>query len=399
MVEPLSRHFIRKLLLVTGAVGGMAAWLGPMAFSHLGNVGGTLVLVGLGLASGAWLRGEFYRTLALICLRAEELRSLEASQAAGQVALGLAHELRNPLAAVRGFLQLMARRLPAHREAERYLAPVLAEIDRATAILEDFLRLARRSETRRVPSDLGRIVEGVVTLLEGEAFRRGVRIYHCYREGLAPVPADPEQLKQVFLNLLLNALAAVSAGGRVWIGYELAEGRLSVIIRDDGCGMDEKTLSRLGEPFFTTKPDGTGLGVALSLQIIRAHGGKVEVASRPGEGTVFRLSLPADSDREKAGRPVLLRRGFRPSVSAVLPGKVAVSRAEIRTTPGGVGLAGRHHGPHYLAHAAAPLRTLGAGGGHPGRGAGEEGDRGHGIRHRGFPTRRRGALDMSPPSG
>ncbi|MGB9886151.1 MAG: two-component system sensor histidine kinase NtrB [Moorellales bacterium] len=311
MTGKLSRWLIYEVLLATGAVGGLAAWVVPVAGPQVGRVPTAVAFTLLGLAVGGWLCREFHRAFAAGCLQAEEYRHLESVQAAGQVALGLAHELRNPLAAVRGFLQLLARRLAGHPEAVRYLVLTLNEIDRATAILEDFMRLGRRPKAERTVADVGRIMEGVVELLQGEAFRRQVKIYHCYREGLAPVRGDPEQLRRVFLNLLLNALAAVPSEGRIWIGYRQSSGRVTAYIRDNGCGMDEETLARLGQPFFTTKPEGTGLGVALSFEIVRAHGGRIEVASRPGEGTVFSVHLPTVPELVGEVSPAFLPRRSR----------------------------------------------------------------------------------------
>lgn len=283
------RSLIRHIFLVTVLASTLPGAFLLCTIPYLGRFPAFLGSLGLGVAISAYLCHRVGRSAAE---KQEQLRCLESLNAAGQVSLGLAHELRNPLAAIKGFLQLLRRHLDGDARSNHYLALAIGEIERATRILEDFLRCSRASAPRLQPVDVGQIMNEVVALLAGEAFHRQARVYQCYSGALPPILADPAQLKQVFLNLLLNALAALSPGGSIWVGYELRGGEVAIHIKDNGCGMDRQTLSRLGEPFFTTKQNGTGLGVALSYCIVKEHGGRVEVASEPGAGSIFSVNLP-----------------------------------------------------------------------------------------------------------
>lgn len=304
-----SRAAIRHIFLVTVLTSAL-----PGALLHffvprldLSRLTAFLGSLGLGLAFGVpfcYLAGKSLGE------GQERLRCLEGLNAVGQVSLGLAHELRNPLTAVKGFLQLLGRRLDGDARASHYLSLAIGEVERATRILEDFLQFRRPTALALWPVDVGQIMDEVVTLLAGEAFQREARIYQCYSGSLPSVLADPGRLKQVFLNLLLNALAALAPGGCIWVGYEVRGQGVVIHIKDNGCGMDRQTLARLGEPFFTTKENGTGLGVALSYAIIREHGGWVEVTSAPGAGTHFSINLPVAS-KEMDRRPAGLRGGER----------------------------------------------------------------------------------------
>lgn len=224
----------------------------------------------------------------------ERVRRAESLSVVGQLAAGMAHEIRNPLTAIRGFVQLIQKQLSGQKELDYYVRIILQEIDRANAIIQDFLKLSRSSTPRFQKVDVHTVLEEVAALTEYEAFFHNVKLHKSYTRDIPPIMADVHQLKQVFLNLISNSLAAMPYGGTVEIAtsFNPASGEVVVAIRDTGTGMDEDTLARLGQPFFTTKENGTGLGLAISYQIIHQHGGRVQVQSAVGKGTTFSIYLP-----------------------------------------------------------------------------------------------------------
>lgn len=301
MLRSLSHPLTGKVLLAAVTCSTLPGLLIYLLGEQTGLAAVSLGCPGVGLAVGLYLCHQLYRKDVLASEKCQQLHRLENLHAAGQLSLGLAHELRNPLAAIKGYLQLLARRLSDNPGTERYLTLAVAEIDRVAGMLEDFLHFSRSASSQFSLVDVGQIMEEVLAFIAGEAFCRQIKVHHCYGGALPPVKADGGQLKQVFLNLLLNALAAVAPGGRIWVGYTCLDEAVVIHIKDNGCGMDEEILARLGEPFFTTKVNGTGLGLALSYRIIKEHGGRVTVASQPGEGTLFSVQLPVANPDDGGG--------------------------------------------------------------------------------------------------
>ena len=220
-------------------------------------------------------------------LRQERLAAL------GQIAAGAAHEIRNPLTAVRGFLQLVSSQVSGEPQAH-YLRIVRQEIERIERITADLLVLARSWKITLSACSVGPLLESVVQLVLPRARERGIHVQLEAERGQAVVFADPERLEQVFLNLLGNALEAVPPGGHVTVrAHPLPDGGVEIGVRDDGPGIPREILPRIFEPFFTTKAGGTGLGLAVSESIVRSFGGQITVASPPGRGATFTIRLPA----------------------------------------------------------------------------------------------------------
>lgn len=214
----------------------------------------------------------------------------------GQLAAGIAHEIRNPLTAVKGFLALL-RDAPAKKRCS-YLDIVQAELGRIETIVNELLVLAKPHIHEVKPRDLAAELQDVLTLLEPQALLNGVRLTADFKMA----PNEPlfvnasSQLKQVFLNTVKNALEATSESGDVTV--ELSrEGDTAVVrVVDRGDGIPNEVLGRIGEPFFTTKDGGTGLGLAICWRILAEHGGALTFASTPGQGTVATIQLPALRD-------------------------------------------------------------------------------------------------------
>lgn len=233
--------------------------------------------------------------------RALERRIAQAEALAtmGTLALGLAHEIRNPLNAAVLQLHVLGKEIERTVEGERRGAMrdrvgiVVGEIKRLSRLLSEFLELSRPRGLSPEPIVLGDLVDAVVELHREEAAQRGVR---CERVGdeRVVVSGDREKLKQALINLVVNAIDATPAGGGVRVGVKGA-GTATLVVEDDGAGIAEEDLARLFDPFFTTKAGGTGLGLSIVRRVIEQHGGEVQVRSVPGRGTTVQIELPARS--------------------------------------------------------------------------------------------------------
>jgi signal transduction histidine kinase len=201
----------------------------------------------------------------------------------------VAHEIKNPLTAISGLCQLLARHGKEPRAQQRFEV-MLSEIARIEAILHDYLTFSRPlSEMQPCAVNLRDLAQDVVAVMEGSARERGVQMRCAGPSVRAQV--DPRLLKQALLNLVKNALEATPPGHRVLVSVREQGARAQLEVQDDGCGMDSATLACLGKAFFTRRKDGTGLGVTLARAIARQHNGELEFISEPGLGTTARLTL------------------------------------------------------------------------------------------------------------
>lgn len=243
-------------------------------------------------------------------LQSDRLASL------GQLAASVAHEINNPVSGVLNLSMLMQRMLkeggvPPNRleEFRKYLSQVTSETSRVGRIVSDLLSFSRRSKPHRAPADLNQIVRTTLSLVQHKMKLSNVAVEARLAETLPPVSCDQSQMQQVVLNLLLNAAEAAQpkGGGRVTVSTEAAGGVVVLNISDNGEGIQPENLAKIFDPFFTTKPEGkgVGLGLAVSYGIIQAHGGDIEVQSKVGEGTTFRISLPLQQPVQPDEPPVL----------------------------------------------------------------------------------------------
>ena len=240
-----------------------------------------------GLLTGAFLVVEDVsspRKLEQVLLQSEKLATV------GQLAAGAAHEIRNPLTSVRGFIQLLQNELKGTPKAE-YINIIMTEIDRVNIIINEFLKLAKPVIPKRKPSDIKTLFEDINMLIESEAFLKNISIRKDLPENLPSILIDVEQVKQVLINVIRNAFEAMSEGGCLTVSaYALpAERQVCMEIKDTGEGMDEATINKVLTPFFTTKENGTGLGLAVSSEIMKSHGGRIEISSAVGRGTTVYL--------------------------------------------------------------------------------------------------------------
>ncbi|MGG1661239.1 PAS domain S-box protein [Brevibacillus sp. NRS-1366] len=222
--------------------------------------------------------------------RADEMiRKSEMLSIVGQMAAGVAHEIRNPLTSLKGFVQLLQAQASSHQD---YFRIMLAELNRIEFIISEFLVLAKPQVIIHREREIRPLLEHVVMVADTHAIMYNVQIVTHYEKNLPRIPCEENQLKQVFLNLLKNAIEAMPRGGEVVVTAKMEGEVMLVAFTDQGCGIPEERLGKLGEPFFTTKENGTGLGLMVSYKIISTHGGTINVNSKVGEGTTFEVRMP-----------------------------------------------------------------------------------------------------------
>lgn len=208
---------------------------------------------------------------------------------AGQLAAGIAHEIRNPLTAIKGFLQLMEAKLTDYKA---YFGIITSEMDRIEIILSELLTLAKPQDMKFVKSDIEQILESVKTLIDTQALMNNIEIITLYETNIFSIFCDENQLKQVFINFLKNSIEAMPDGGKITIELRThGIDKLKLLFIDEGSGIPDHILNRIYEPFFTTKETGTGLGLMISKQIIENHNGILHIRSDK-KGTIVEVILP-----------------------------------------------------------------------------------------------------------
>ncbi len=223
-----------------------------------------------------------------------QLVQTEKLAATGRLAASLAHEINNPLQAIHNSLQLMLSFQLEAEEQHEYLHIAEEEIERLMGLVASILEFARPPQQEMRTTDLNEIVERVLALAGKYLQHRRITVQHDLGSGLPRLLAAPDELEQVFINLVLNAVDAMPEGGVLRITSRLAQdGRLAVTFSDTGHGIAPELLDRIFEPFFSTRDGGTGLGLTVSYNVVQRHGGEITVQSTVGEGTTFTVWLPA----------------------------------------------------------------------------------------------------------
>jgi signal transduction histidine kinase len=307
----IHRGWSRSARNVLGFVGAVliamallpSAWFGP----DVPQPAYWMVMLAVLITAGAWHTRYVLLLTRTVTDNACELgrareeiayRAVARARELEQVGLKLSHELKNPLAAIKGLVQLSARAACDPNSAEQ-LRVVAAEADRMEAILKEYLSFSRPVEAlqpRRVA--LGALADEVISLMDARAASAGVALR---RRGDAIIEADPRRLKDALFNLVGNALEATTAGGDVEIEIDEIERSARIAVRDSGRGMAPEVLARIGTPFFTTRDEGTGLGVVVARATFAQHGGSLVYASEPGRGTTAMGTLPLTRSNDAAG--------------------------------------------------------------------------------------------------
>ncbi|KRE89277.1 hypothetical protein ASG89_34800 [Paenibacillus sp. Soil766] len=220
----------------------------------------------------------------------EHLQHSEKLSVAGQLAAGIAHEIRNPITSIKGFIQLMKSGIG---EKQTYFDIMSSEIERIELILSELLILAKPQSIKYERKDIRVLLSQVMTLLDSQAILHNVEFSTEYQPGVTHLYCDENQLKQVFINFIKNSIESMPEGGKITI--EISSDRdqeMLIRLHDQGCGIPKEVLAKLGQPFYTTKEKGTGLGFMVSKKIIENHNGKVHVQSEVNKGTTIEITLP-----------------------------------------------------------------------------------------------------------
>jgi signal transduction histidine kinase len=260
-------------------------------------------------AVAARLRSESQGAKAVARQLTDANRSLQRAEAAvrrsdrlaalGQLSAGLAHELRNPLGTIRASAEMLQKNLPAKNELAREISGfILSETDRTNALVTQFLDFARPLNLRIEPADLHFVLDNAIAQAERECSGHQVTVYKNYAAGLPPVTMDAAWMERVFYNLIVNAIQATTQGGAATVKTRFGDGRCEVDIIDRGSGIAADIREQIFNPFFTTKPAGVGLGLAIVSKILDEHGGSIAVESEPGKGSIFRVTLALSARRD-----------------------------------------------------------------------------------------------------
>jgi signal transduction histidine kinase len=246
-----------------------------------------------------------FRDLSQVNKLREQVKRQEHLAALGEMAAGVAHEIRNPLNSIRGFAQLLTERLGrapeggAPPQESEYLHIIVEEVDRMNGIVQDLLDFARQRQITMAKVSVEEVLRSVLTSVRHDAAELSMEVVEEIEAGLPQAYGNADKLHQVFVNVCRNALQAMSSGGRLTVRARSVGGEaggapeLAVSFSDSGPGIPETILPRIFDPFFTTKDVGTGLGLPICAKIIEAHSGRIEVDSPPGKGATFTVILPA----------------------------------------------------------------------------------------------------------
>lgn len=222
----------------------------------------------------------------------EQLKRADRLSAIGQLATGLAHEIRNPLASIEGAIDIIERDPGSEEKRQEFFGIMKKESQRLNRLLTNLLDFARARSPRIQPSRIDGIVESVVSLAGPVAERAGISIRTAIPADLPVIECDAEQIEQVILNLSLNAIQAMSDGGSITLAARKQGSQIVVLVKDEGRGIPAEELDKIFDPFYTTKENGTGLGLSIAHQIVSQHGGAITVKANPDRGMTFEVVLP-----------------------------------------------------------------------------------------------------------
>ena len=222
----------------------------------------------------------------------EQMKRAERLFAVGQLAAGLAHELRNPLWSVNGAVGILQRNAHLEPKHQKCLEIISKETQRLNRLLTDFLDFARPRPPKYQSISVDKLLDSVIQLAAHGVGRGAVQLRNETPPALPPLQGDPEMIKQMLLNLVINAIQAMPDGGEVALSAEIQQEHILIRVQDQGCGIPAEIKDKIFDPFFTTKDGGTGLGLAVSHQIVEQHGGILKVEANPGRGMTFSVLFP-----------------------------------------------------------------------------------------------------------
>jgi len=224
-----------------------------------------------------------------------KLLERERLAAVGELAAMVAHEVRNPLAGIRGGCEILLEGYAVGDARHDIGVEIIHQVDRLTRTVHDLLMFARPRAIDPVPTDIHALIERILQNLRDDPANAAVQVVREFADGVTVVPVDGRQMEQVFLNLVLNAIQAMNHRGRITIASRVERQLLTVTVEDTGPGIPAEALAHIFEPFFTTRAQGTGLGLAIVRKIVEAHGGGIAAGTRPGSGARFTVTLPREA--------------------------------------------------------------------------------------------------------
>lgn len=222
----------------------------------------------------------------------EQARKTDRLSALGELSAGMAHEIRNPLASIKGGIDILEEEIDRENPRYEFIAIIKKEISRLDSIISEFLTYAKPMPPHKSICKVNEIINSICLLLKKEAERQDVKIIIDLADDIPELLIDGEQIKQAILNIILNGIQAASEGREIIISSGLENEFIFISVSDSGKGIPENVMNRLFDPFFTTKDDGTGLGLSISMQILKSHGGDIEVKNLEGKGPEFKILIP-----------------------------------------------------------------------------------------------------------
>jgi signal transduction histidine kinase len=231
----------------------------------------------------------------------ERIREADKLASIGQLAAGVAHEINNPLSILLGFTRLLTKKSSFDGQTKEDLKIIHSNAQLCKKIVEDLLNFSRQKKPQYIEADVNKTIESIVSVVETQLNNDGITMIRDYDPSIPPVTMDIDKMKQVYMNLLMNACQAMDSGGYINVSthYDKVKAGVLMVFSDTGCGIPQNIQSRIFEPFFTTKEpgQGTGLGLAVSYGIVKEHSGEISFESEEGRGAIFRVWLPINSKR------------------------------------------------------------------------------------------------------
>jgi len=240
-----------------------------------------------------------FRDLTSVMAFRNQMERIDRLTTLGEVSAGIAHEIRNPLAGIKTSAQVLEESFSPNDFRSQLVHRIVREIDRSNELLKKFFNFARPGKPKQDFVDVHALIEGIYILLSSKMKKRGIRLNRVYAENLPRIYVDEHQIEQVMMNLMLNAMDAVDRKGEITIttrswnhSENINDAKVLLEIADNGIGIKQENLEKIFNPFFTTKSEGVGLGLSISLRLIEENGGSIEVESKENIGTKFMLYLP-----------------------------------------------------------------------------------------------------------
>ncbi len=234
----------------------------------------------------------------------DQLRHADRLSLLGQLSAGIAHEIRNPLASIKGAVDILGEGMAGEDPKSEFARIAQKEVARLERLTSEILQFSKPAPPQKLEADPREIIDAACRLVSDQAHRQGIEIVRHLSEAKTAILVDPEQVKQVLINILINAIQAQALGGKITITGKMESGDWRISVEDNGPGISRDQLERIFEPFFTTRREGTGLGLSISDQLVKNNGGTIRASSEPGQGACFEVRFPAIAERADSSRRI-----------------------------------------------------------------------------------------------